>query len=66
MLEVGGKTILQRILNTLRENGITNIVVVKEYKKDVINYSDIKYYYPTNYLENNILASLFYAEMRAR
>lgn len=66
MLEVGGKTILQRIQNTLRENGITDIVVVKEYKKDAINYSDIKYYYPTNYLESNILASLFYAEMRAR
>jgi len=62
MLEVGGKTILQRVLNALRENGITDTVMVKGYKKDVINYPDIKYYYNTNYLENNILASLFYAE----
>jgi choline kinase len=62
MLEVGGNTILQTVLTALRENGITYIVIVKGYKKDVINYPDIKYYYNTNYLKNNILASLFYAE----
>lgn len=62
MLEVGGKTILQRMLIALRESGVTDIVIVKGYKKDVINYPHIKYYYNLNYLENNILASLFYAE----
>ena len=62
MLEVGGKTILQRTLTALRENRITDIVIVKGYRKDVINYPDIKYYYNPNYLENNILASLFCVE----
>lgn len=66
MLEVGEKTILQRMLEALRENGVTDIVMVKGYKSDAINYPNIKYYYNPNYLENNILASLFYAEKEMR
>lgn len=66
MLEVGEKTILQRMLEVLRENGVTDIVMVKGYKSDAINYPNIKYYYNPNYLENNILASLFYAEKEMR
>jgi len=62
MLEAGGKTILQTMLAALRENGIDDIVVVKGYKKDVINYPNIRYYYNPNYLESNILTSLFCAE----
>ena len=62
MLEVGGKTILQRTLEALRENDVNDIIIVKGYKSDVINYPNIKYYYNPNYLENNILTSLFYAE----
>ena len=66
MLEVGGKTILQRNLEVLKENGITDIVIVKGHKSDAINYPNIKYYYNPNYLENNILTSLFYAEKEMR
>ncbi|MDH5734319.1 MAG: phosphocholine cytidylyltransferase family protein [Candidatus Bathyarchaeota archaeon] len=66
MLEVGGKTILQRMLEALRENGVTDIVMVKGHKSDAINYPNIKYYYNPNYLENNILTSLFYAEKEMR
>jgi len=62
MLEVGGKTILQAILETLRENGINDIAVVKGYKKDMINYPNVRYYYNPNYTESNILTSLFCAE----
>jgi len=62
LLEVGGKTILQRALDALRKNGINDIVIVRGHKKDAINCPDIRYYYNLNYLENNILASLFYAE----
>jgi len=62
ILEVGGKTILQTILEALRENGINDIVVVKGYKKDVINYPNIGYYYNPNFMESNILTSLFCAE----
>lgn len=66
MLEVGGKTILQRNLEVLKENGITDIVIVKGHKSDAINYPNMKYYYNPNYLENNILTSLFYAEKEMR
>ncbi len=66
MLEVGGKTILQRNLEVLKENGVTDIVIVKGHKSDAINYPNIKYYYNPNYLENNILTSLFYAEKEMR
>lgn len=62
MLEVGGKTILQRMLEALRESGIDDIVVVSGYMKHAINYQNIEYYYNPNYSENNILLSLFCAE----
>lgn len=58
----GGKTILQRTLEVLRENGINDIVIVKGYKSEKITYPDVKYYFNPNYIENNILTSLFYAE----
>jgi len=52
LLEVGGKTILQPALDTLRKNDINDIVIVRGYMKDAINYPDIQYYYNPNYLEN--------------
>jgi len=62
LLEVAGKTIMQRQLEVLRQCGIDDIVVVRGYKKEMINYSNIKYYENTDYKNNNILRSLFYAE----
>lgn len=62
MLEIAGKTVLQRAIDCLRENGINNIAVVKGYKKEKINYPGLKYYVNDNYENNNILHSLFYAE----
>lgn len=62
MLEVNGKTILQRQIEVYKECGFTDIIFIKGYKKEVINYPDLKYYINTNYKNNNILASLFYAE----
>lgn len=62
LLEIGGKTILHRMLESLRKNDIDDIVIVRGHKKEAINYPDIRYYYNPNYMENNILTSLFYAE----
>lgn len=62
MLQVGGKTIMQRQLEVLRQYGIDNIVVVKGYKREMINYPGVRYYENTDYENNNILRSLFYAE----
>jgi len=62
LLEIGGQTVLERALKTLRENGIENIVVVRGYHSDLINYPNITYYQNPNFRNNNILRSLFYAE----
>jgi len=62
LLEVGGKTILERALEALRENGIEKIAVVRGFCSHLIDYPNVTYYENPNYRENNILRSLFYAE----
>ncbi len=62
MLKIKGGTILQHQLDAFHVNGITDISVIKGYKKDAINYLGLKYYINDNYRNNNILNSLFYAE----
>lgn len=62
LLEVRGKPIMQRTLDVLRECGVDDIAVVRGYKKELINYTGIRYYENTDYENNNILRSLFYAE----
>ena len=62
MLEIKGKTILQHQLDVFHADGITDISVIKGYKKEAINYPRLKYYINDNYRNNNILNSLFYAE----
>ena len=62
MLDFGGKTLLQRQLESYKQNGIKNISLVRGYKKEKINYKDIKYFENKDYKNNNILNSIFYAE----
>ncbi|MGB2960027.1 MAG: phosphocholine cytidylyltransferase family protein [Bacteroidota bacterium] len=62
LLQVGGRTILERALESLRENGIKRIAVVRGYCSQLIDYPNITYYENPNYRANNILRSLFYAE----
>ncbi len=62
MLTFGDKTLLERQLGAYRECGITNISVVRGYKKEKIDYEGLRYYDNTDYENNNILNSLFYAE----
>ena len=62
MLDIGGKTILQRQIETFNQCGIDEIIVIRGYKKEVINYTGVKYIYNQNYRRNNILESLMYAE----
>ena len=58
MLDFGGKTLLQRQLNSYK-NGIKDISLIKGYKKEKINYKGIKYFENTDYQNNNILNSIF-------
>ena len=62
MLDFGGKTLLQRQLESYKQNRIKDISLVRGYKKEKINYKDIKYFENKDYKNNNILNSIFYAE----
>ncbi|MBU1180417.1 phosphocholine cytidylyltransferase family protein [Patescibacteria group bacterium] len=62
LLDVAGKTILDRMLDVFQKAGIENMAIVRGYKKEFINISDISYYENIDYRNNNILHSLFYAE----
>ena len=62
MLEFGGKTLLEKQIETLISCDITDISVVKGYKKEKIDYPGLKYFINDSYENNNILNSLFYAE----
>lgn len=62
LLKIAGKPILEHQIDTLKSCGITDISVIKGYKKEKINYPNLKYYINDNYQNNNILNSLFYAK----
>ena len=62
MLDFGGKTLLQRQLDSYKKCGIKDISLIRGYKKEKINYKGIKYFENTDYRNNNILNSIFYAE----
>ncbi len=53
---------MERGLGALRENGIDDIVVVRGYCGQLINYPKITYRENPNFKKNNILGSLFFAE----
>jgi L-glutamine-phosphate cytidylyltransferase len=62
MLELNGKSILQHQIDSFQANGISDISVVRGYKKEKINIENLTYYENLDYKNNNILNSLFYAE----
>ena len=62
MLDFGGKTLLQRQLDVYKDCGISDISLIRGYKKEKINYKNIKYFDNTDYKNNNVLNSIFYAE----
>ena len=62
MLMFGDKTLLQRQIEVYKRCGINEISVVRGFKKEKINYEGLKYFENTDYQNNNILNSLFYAE----
>ena len=62
MLDFGGKTLLQRQLEAYNKNNIKDISLIRGYKKEKINYKGLRYFENTDYKNNNILNSIFYAE----
>jgi phosphoenolpyruvate phosphomutase len=66
MLDIKGRTILERQVSTLNDCNIKNIVVVRGYKKEKINLPNIRYYDNDRFEQNYELASLFRAENEIR
>jgi len=62
MLMFGDKTLLERQLDVYKGVGIDDISVVRGFKKEKINYDGLTYYENSDFKNNNILNSLFYAE----
>src|SRR3989344_4702865 len=62
LLKINGKPIIEHQLDIFKSLGITDITIVKGFLKDQINYPGTKSYINSDYKNNNILASLMYAE----
>jgi len=62
MVKVHGRTILERMISTFNKCGIYDIIVITGYKKELITYPSVRYYYNPDYRTTNNLASLFCAE----
>jgi len=62
MLDIKGRTILERQLATLRSCGIQDIVVVRGYRKDTVSAPGVRWYDNDAFEETGELASLFAAE----
>lgn len=62
MLDFGGKTLLQRQIDAYTESGIETFSVVRGYMGHRINVENVRFFDNTDFENNNILGSLFYAE----
>jgi len=58
MLKINGKPVIQSTIETLRNNGIEDISVIRGYQKDKINFKDVNYFENKDFWSNNILHSL--------
>lgn len=61
MLAISGKPIIERTLEIFKNNGISDISVIKGYQKEKINFAGLAYFENTDFQNNNILHSLMFA-----
>jgi phosphoenolpyruvate phosphomutase len=66
MLDIKGRSILERQIDTLRASGIHDIVVVRGYRKETVNLPGVRYYDNDRYEATGELVSLFAAETELR
>lgn len=62
MLNLNGKTLIERQIDTLRKAGIGDIIIVKGYMAEKIQVPGVKYYISTDYSSTNMVETLFKAE----
>ena len=62
MLEFAGRSLLKHQIDTFREYGISDINIVRGYKKDKIIFDDVKYFDNSDFSNTNMVESLMCAE----
>jgi len=62
MLDIKGRTVLDRQLETLRSAGIQDVAVVRGYRKETVSAAGVRFYDNDAYEETGECASLFAAE----
>lgn len=62
LVEVNGRSILERQIDAYRAAGVDEICVIRGYRAGDIRISGLRYFENPDYRRNNILASLFFAE----
>ena len=62
MLAFRGKTLIERQIETFRTCGIKDIIIVKGYAAEKIDYAGVKYYYNEDYANTNMVESLMVAQ----
>ncbi|MFO0615087.1 MAG: isocitrate lyase/phosphoenolpyruvate mutase family protein [Polyangiaceae bacterium] len=62
MLDIKGKTILERQIEVLNACGIKDVAVVRGYKKEAFNVSNVRYYDNDAFATTNEVESLFAAK----
>jgi len=62
MLEFMGKTLIERQIETYRVVGIDDIIIVRGFAADKINYGGVKYYTNEDYANTNMVESLMAAK----
>ena len=58
MLDIRGQPLIHRLVNSLRDSGIADLTVVRGYRKDVIDLSDVQYVDNDDFAETGEVASL--------
>src|SRR3989344_4612927 len=62
MLDINGKTILERQIEVLNKLNLNDIIVIRGYERDKINVPNLKYYDNEDYNDTGVLHSLMKAE----
>jgi L-glutamine-phosphate cytidylyltransferase len=62
LVEINGRSILQRQIDAYRAAGVADIYIVRGYMKEKIVVEGARYFDNDDFRNNNILTSLFYAE----
>lgn len=62
LLDIAGKTIIERQIEAFKQNGIEKFVIVKGHQAEKLDFLPARSYLNGNYRNNNILCSLMTAE----